>query len=892
MTSAEGTTAEAAAARLKPFANYLEVPSRVPQWVWWLLRLAAFAATIGIMALLVVDPQKGLDLFWKLAIPVLPLVFAVVPGFWRQVCPMALVNQIPRIAGFSGERTLPLWLKTSAYLVSVLLFVGAVLLRPVLFNTQSSALFGLMLIALVAAFAGGVVFKGRSGWCGTFCPLAPIQKAYGQAPLLLVKNGYCPTCVGCQKNCYDFNPRAALHSDLADSDEWYSGHRELFVAALPGLIFGFFTAPSPSAAGLGAYFGHMGLVLALSMGIYMAVTRILAISRYKSALTFSMLALVLFYWFASPLLASGLAEFTGVALPGAAAYVFFAAALLVAGRVAYLGLDLERAFARLSAPAEEPQVGVELDALRAAGAPGAAEGMVSDRGSGRAFAAMPDRSLLEGLESAGVKIDYGCRMGTCGADPVAIIEGDDQLSPASDTERQTLERLGLAGRARMACVCKARSGGVVIDTKTDPRSLPEPEPTEPSVDHGVEAGVGRVVIVGNGAAGTTAADEVRRLSPSCTIDLVARENEHFYNRMAIARLLYGRTAMAGMFLNPPDWAEKKNVTVWLNTTAATIDRENRNLVLGTGETLDYDKLILAQGSSAAMPPIPGSDLAGCFVLREASDAMAIRAYRQGHGCETAVVLGGGVLGIEAADALRRLNLEVTILQLGPRLMNRQLDEKGGRILERYLEGLGIGVRTGIGVENCVGTDRLTGVALKEGEVIPADIMVACAGIRPNIEIARTAGLDVGRGVKVDTAMRSSDPDILAIGDVAELPDAIGGLWAVSSSQGRVAAATIFGQNAEYTEPNTLVSLKMDGIDVKGYGAISAEGAGQELLTDPHEDEDTHRLVVLEGSRLLGAVFVGPPGTGKPVPELIERRADLGEIATALRGGDWSVLDTL
>ncbi|MEO5808002.1 2Fe-2S iron-sulfur cluster-binding protein, partial [Devosia sp.] len=414
-------TIDAAPTKAAPsrFASYLEIPTRLPQWFWWTLRIATLLFTFGMVALLAVDSKRGLDLFWKLVIPLLPLMFAFIPGFWRQVCPMALLNQLPRTFGFAGKRTLPMRFKIAAYLISALLFFGAVLLRPLVFNLQAPALMVLILGSLGLAFLGGIAFKGRSGWCGTFCPLAPIQKAYGHSPPVLVKNGYCPTCVGCQKNCYDFNPRAALHSDLADADTWYSGHREFFVAALPGLILGFFTAPNPTLDGALGYFEHMALCIGLAMGLFMAITRILPISRYKSALAFSMAALLLFYWFASPTLAGGIAEFSGLPVPAFAGYAFLALAGIVAARIAYSGLAEERAFARLNAPAE-PRVAVDLPALREAGAPQPAADIVLDRGTGQAFAAQPNRSLLEGLESAGIKIDYGCRMGMCGADPESL----------------------------------------------------------------------------------------------------------------------------------------------------------------------------------------------------------------------------------------------------------------------------------------------------------------------------------------------------------------------------------------------------------------------------------------------------------------------------------------
>jgi nitrite reductase (NADH) large subunit len=160
-------------------------------------------------------------------------------------------------------------------------------------------------------------------------------------------------------------------------------------------------------------------------------------------------------------------------------------------------------------------------------------------------------------------------------------------------------------------------------------------------------------------------------------------------------------------------------------------------------------------------------------------------------------------------------------------MDRQLDERGSAILQRYREGLGMSVETNARVARCHGEGRLAGVVFEDGKAVEADILVACAGIQPNVEIAREAGLEVGRGVKVDSTMRTSDPDIFAGGDVAELPGSVSDLWAVSVAQGQVAAAAMFGREVAPAQPNTLVSLKLEGIDVKSYGLIEPGTTGQD-----------------------------------------------------------------
>jgi nitrite reductase (NADH) large subunit len=206
--------------------------------------------------------------------------------------------------------------------------------------------------------------------------------------------------------------------------------------------------------------------------------------------------------------------------------------------------------------------------------------------------------------------------------------------------------------------------------------------------------VARVVIVGNGIAGVTAADHIRRHHAGCEIHLVSDERHPFYNRTGISRPISSSVGIHKMYLLPDSWYEERRISSWLNTRVSRIDRQARRVVLGTGDVLPYDRLIMATGSSPFVPPVEGFELNGAFCLRGADDATMIRAFVQEEGARNAVVAGGGVLGLEAADELRKLGLEVTVVEREPWLAPAQVDPRGGDTLREHIQRRGIEVLLG------------------------------------------------------------------------------------------------------------------------------------------------------------------------------------------------------
>jgi NAD(P)H-nitrite reductase large subunit len=402
--------------------------------------------------------------------------------------------------------------------------------------------------------------------------------------------------------------------------------------------------------------------------------------------------------------------------------------------------------------------------------------------------------------------------------------------------------------------------------------------------------VERVVVLGNGIAGVTAADHVRRRHPRAQIDVVAEESHHLYNRMGIARLIYGRSAMQGLYLNPDSWYDEHGITPWLNTRARGINRAGGYVRLATGEKLPYDRVIIATGSSSFVPDIAGFGAAGTFVLRTAEDALGVRAFAQREGAQRAIVAGGGLLGLEAAYALHKLGLRATVLERGDRLLRRQLDARASALLQAYLEGLGLEILTGAETLGLAANGRVRLAHLADGRAVGADVFLVAAGIKPNVELARDAGLMINRGVVVDDRMRTSDPAILAAGDVAEHGGRLHGLWPTAVEQAEVAADTAVGGDKVYRGSIPFTILKVVGVELTSVGRFEPQPGDQVVALE--EPGGRYRKLVIEDGRIVGAILLGYSQEVAAVRTAINRGFDVRGAIDALHAGRWNVLEQL
>jgi NADPH-dependent 2,4-dienoyl-CoA reductase/sulfur reductase-like enzyme/ferredoxin len=866
------------------YRSYLQMRQWLPRRVWHAARAVALAGAFSLVATLFVSPRIGLIAWWLFVLPCLPALMMLAPGVWRNLCPMATLNQLPRLFGFSRSLVVPGWLRRQTILIQAVLYFALISMRAPVLDHYGWTIGVLMLVALGAAFLGGVIFKGKSGWCGTFCPLMPIQRLYGQTPVLVVPNSHCSTCVGCTSNCIDFHPRLAVVTDVRESDPYRLGQLKFFAGAFPGFVVAFFTVPNSVIGGpadigvsLGRYYLLTLVYMLVSLGCFFVLDALVPVTELVLMAAFGALGLGLHnflrfstaFSFHKPLWLVVIENAAVVAITTQFVVRTYRLERDVAGRLA----------------GEQPSTVIRPRTHGDPNGSSATDGHeVSFARNGPRVVVPTGTTLLEAAERSDLQVESGCRMGVCGADPVAVVAGGDQLSPPSPGERSTLERLGLGEDCRMACVARVRGD---VEATFDLTAAAPAAPVRMEVDY--DRDVARVIIIGNGIAGNTAADHIRRRHPDCTVDIIGEELHPTYNRMGIARLVYGRSAMSGLQLFTDEWYERNRVTLWLNTLVSEIDRPRREVVLGTGERLPYDRLILTTGAAASVPPIEGLHRPAVFVMRSADDAVGIRAYAQRHRCRRAIVVGGGLLGLEAAHALHTFGTRPTVVQRSARLLVGQFDERAAGLVERYLTGLGVHLVLGVTPVAVVEQDGGLALSLSDGSAMATDMVVLCTGIRPNTELAVAAGLEVDRGVVVDDGMKTSDPTIYAAGDIVQYRSDVPGLWPIAVAQAEVAAANVAGDRKTYEPRPQVTILKGIGLSATAVGEVDGRTGDDILVREPPPDEVRYLKLVIRHGILVGAMLLGDWTEATSIVDAVASGRDVSAMLPTLRAGDMSPL---
>ena len=383
----------------------------------------------------------------------------------------------------------------------------------------------------------------------------------------------------------------------------------------------------------------------------------------------------------------------------------------------------------------------------------------------------------------------------------------------------------------------------------------------------------RLVVVGNGMAGVACVEQILKHAPKFELTIFGDETHVNYNRILLSSVLAGEKAAEDIVLNGLDWYEKHGIELRLGVRVADVDAEHKTVTGDDGSVTHFDKLLIATGSTPLIPPIDGVKKEGVFVFRNLDDTRAL-LDRAGPG-KKAIVIGGGLLGLEAARGLQVQGCDVTVVHLMDTLMERQLDFAGGGYLKAKMECLGVKVLLERNTAAILGNGKAEGVAFKDGSRLDANFVVIAAGIRPNVELGRKAGLQVNRGIVVNDYMETSNPDIFAVGECVEHNSACYGLVAPLFEQGKVLAATITGNRGPvYGGTIQAAKLKIMGVDVFSAGDFSEKSPG----SDPVRYEDPalgiYKKLIVRDGKLAGVILVGDTSESHRYVEWLRSSTDL------------------
>jgi nitrite reductase (NADH) large subunit len=362
----------------------------------------------------------------------------------------------------------------------------------------------------------------------------------------------------------------------------------------------------------------------------------------------------------------------------------------------------------------------------------------------------------------------------------------------------------------------------------------------------------RTVIVGAGIAGVSAAETLRKADVNAEIILLSAEGNLPYYRLSLTKYLSGELKREGVFLHPEKWYADKNIDLRLNAKVVKVDKSNKSVELEDGTFIEWNRLILATGGIPFIPPIPGSQLKGIMSIRTLEDADYLLNLLKGR--KNCICIGGGVLGLEVAEAIARTGVQVKLFEVAPWLMPRQLNTQAASMLQSHVEGIGIDVTVGAKIKGFVGEETCEGILLEGGEVIPGDLVIVTTGIKADTRLAAGAGLAVNRGIIANDYMNTSDGSIWTSGDCTEHNGVLYGLWFASQSQGKIAGANAAGVVTPFEDIPLSVVLKVLGIDLFSIGDFDPKNDSCKAYEQIEEGK--YHLFVVQGDRLIGSIILG------------------------------------
>lgn len=397
----------------------------------------------------------------------------------------------------------------------------------------------------------------------------------------------------------------------------------------------------------------------------------------------------------------------------------------------------------------------------------------------------------------------------------------------------------------------------------------------------------KYVIIGNGVAGTTGAATIRKFDPEGSITVITDESYPYYSRIRLMDFLAGEIDEKGLVIRKPAWYEENRITLLLGTAVTGINSDRKTLAISSGGDMTYDRLLLSTGGVSFVPPIPGATKKGVFTLRTLQDAITIRNLVK-QGSRRIILIGGGILGLEVGNSLRKAGNDITVVEFFPRLLPRQMDTDGAEILKKQMEHMGFTFYLGDTSKEISGKDRAETLVLDDGSRIECEMIIISAGVRPNLGLTEKLGLSAEKGVIVNDRMETDIRDIYAAGDLIQHNGIYYGIWPAAEKQGEVAGANMAGGNLSYE--GTVISnmLKVAGVDLVAAGDIDPEGKKESIIAKDN-DNYIYKKLVLDANTVTGSILYGDIKDSRKIFRLIDSKRDISGIRDKLERWDFGAI---
>jgi nitrite reductase (NADH) large subunit len=365
--------------------------------------------------------------------------------------------------------------------------------------------------------------------------------------------------------------------------------------------------------------------------------------------------------------------------------------------------------------------------------------------------------------------------------------------------------------------------------------------------------VKRYLIVGDGVAGSRAAMKIKEADPGGEIHLFTEEAFPFYYRVRFPELVGGEVSLKDILIHSREFYQNKGISLYLEERITGGNPEKKEVESEKGRNYPYDLLLIATGGYAFVPPIKGVEKKGVFTLRSMKDALQFKEYLSG--VKQAILVGGGLVGLETGGALLRRGVKVAVIEHNPRILPRQMDPEGAKILQGKMEEMGFSFYLTGQSEEILGREKVEGLCLKDGRVVEGQMVIISAGVRPNFPLATQMGIETKNGILVDDRMETKIKGIFAAGDVAEHRGRVYGIWPASQRQGEVAGVNMAGGNALYRGTVVSNTLKVVGIDLTSIGEIDAEGR-LECVVRSDREKCTYCKLTFKEDKIVGCILLG------------------------------------